>query len=506
MTARTIMFQGTGSDVGKSVLTAALCRILARDGYEVAPFKSQNMSLNSFITRKGKEMGRAQAFQAEAARVIPRVEMNPVLLKPNADDNSQVILAGKPHKNMTAREYFNKQKQAEEVIATSLEKLKNNYQVLVLEGAGSPAEVNLREYDLVNMRIARMARAPVILIASIEKGGVFADIVGTLELLTEEERKRIKGIIINKFYGAKERFSSGVEFIEEYTGKPVLGVIPYFSEMNLPEEDSLARKTFGAEDYQIDIAVIDLPHISNFTDFDFLAAEPRTRVRYLKDPAVLKKPDLLIIPGSKNTVGDLNYLYQTGMGAKIKEMYEKQVPIVGICGGYQMLGQKIKDPRGIEIGGQKIKGLGLLEIETTLQPEKITSQVEAYCNAELPFLKGDYRLKGYEIHQGKTERKSGVKSVFKLMRKGSEQVVNDGAHSKDYQCWGTYLHGVFDNDNFRRDLINYLRQKKGLSPLAEETTSSRQQREQAYEKFAEFVYDNLNMKLVKKIIFQGEEI
>lgn len=351
-----------------------------------------------------------------------------------------------------------------------------------------------------------MAEAPVILIANIDKGGVFADIVGTLELLESEERDRIKGIVINKFRGDVERFKSGIDFIESYTNKPVLGVIPYSEEINLPEEDCLISDEFGSEDYQIEIAIIYLPHISNFTDFDFLAYEPETKVRYLRKVSELGKPDLIIIPGSKNTIGDLEYLYQIGMVKKIQELYQEDTLVIGICGGYQILGKKIKDPLGIETGKKGIDGIGLLDIETILAAEKITSQVKAWPNNSLPFIKGNNRnnntiLNAYEIHQGRTERGSQVTPLFQIVRNGSDEEVKDGAISVDDMAWGTYLHGLFDNDFFRRSLINFLRKRKGLKPLQDDSFSAKKERENAYNQFAELVHENLDMDLLQEIIF-----
>ncbi len=503
MTARTIMIQGTGSDVGKSVVTSAFCRILAQAGYRVAPFKSQNMALNSFITSSGGEIGRAQAVQAEAAMAEATVDMNPVLLKPGADDNSQVIFAGKARKHMTAREYFASREQVMPVIRKSLHRLLNSFEVVVLEGAGSPAEINLREKDMVNMTIARMIKAPVILTASIDKGGVFADIVGTLELLNQEERDLVKGIIINKFRGDLSRFKSGIDFIEEYTGLPVLGVIPYLEEMKLPEEDSLIAYNFGSEDYELDIAIVILPHISNFTDFDFLAFEPATRLRYVKRVEELGSPDLIIIPGSKNTIEDLEYLVQTGMVKKIKELHRAGTSVVGICGGYQMLGKKIKDPAGIETERKQIKGIGLLNSETWMEPEKVTSQVRAKALGNFSFFQENNtdNLTGYEIHQGRTEIGPGLSPLFNIERLESGEKRVDGAISEDGRVWGTYLHGLFDNDSFRRSLINFLREKKGLEPLAASSISAREDREQGFNEFADLVRNSLDMKKVYDIIF-----
>ena len=507
MTTGSIMFQGTGSDVGKSVLTAAMCRIFARAGYDLAPFKSQNMALNSHITKKGKEIGRAQAVQAEAAMINPTVDMNPILLKPNEDNNSQVIFRGQPYKNMTAKEYFAHHDKAYSIIENSLNNLHDEYEIIVMEGGGSPAEINLRENDLVNMSVAEIRDTPVILVADIDKGGVFASIVGTLELLQPEERERIKGIVINKFRGDVTRFNSGVEFIEEYTGKPVLGVIPYAQEINLPDEDSIYQASYGENDFDresnLDIAVIYLPHISNFTDFDYFSHEPGVRIRYVKDKNKLGNPDLIIIPGSKNTIEDLNYIQKTGLVKTIIREHENDTPIIGICGGYQMLGREIYDPLHIETKRERVEGIGLLDLKTVLSSEKITTQVEAEDLGRLPFWQGmEYdALKGYEIHQGRTELDSNLEYLFKIKRNEIESKIYDGAINTEKTVWGTYLHDIFKNDEFRRSLINYLREQKGLNPINDEIRSAREEREKNYNQFADLVKNNLDMEKIYEIVF-----
>lgn len=500
MTAKTIMIQGTGSDVGKSVLTAGLCRLFTRKGYQVAPFKSQNMALNSYITERGGEIGRAQAVQAEAARVTATVDMNPVLLKPNQDDNSQLIIHGEALKNMTAKEYFSRQKIAFKAINESLNNLKKDYQLIVIEGAGSPAEINLRDYDLVNMRIAELIDAPVLLVADIDKGGVFASIIGTLELLTAAERNRIKGIIINKFRGSPERFLDGVKFIEEYTNIPVVGIIPFINNIKIPEEDSLAAVSQGDKVHEIDIAVIYLPHISNFTDFDLLAFEPGTRVRYFRDVSELGDPDLIIIPGSKNTIEDLQYLYQTGLAEIIKKKNRQGTPVIGICGGYQMLGKNIKDPLNIESTQGEITGLGLLDLETYIDREKITRQVKARVSSNISFfkdIKGEL-LSGYEIHHGRSEVKSAQEHLIEIL--DEDNIIADGIINENNNVWGTYLHGIFDNDHFRRIYINHLRIIKGLKPISGDHLSSRAEREKAYDQLADLIEENISMTLLNDII------
>ncbi|MCK8826479.1 cobyric acid synthase [Natroniella acetigena] len=504
MTGRAIMFQGTGSDVGKSVLTAAICRILVQDGYSVAPFKSQNMALNSYITKAGGEIGRAQAVQAEAAKVDATIDMNPILLKPKEDTSSQVIIHGQASRNMTAQEYFSSQQVGLQAIEESLERLKDEYQIVVLEGAGSPAEVNLRDYDLVNMRIARLAKAPVILVADIDRGGVFASIIGTFELLNEEEREQIEGIIINKFRGEVSRLQSGIDYVEKETGVPVLGVLPYFEDFKVPEEDSIPSSVQGAEDYQLEIVVIRLPHISNFTDFDALAKEPGTRVRYVEYKEELGEPDLIIIPGSKNTIEDLEDLYQTDFATEIIKKAEGGVPIVGICGGYQMLGRVLYDPAEVETERGQIEGLGLLDLETTLATDKITSQVRARVTGDNGFWGQleEGAVTGYEIHMGRTELGVDSQPLLEITERSEREVsVADGACSSDGLVWGTYLHGIFDNDHLRRQLINFLRSNKGLTPLEDEVIEINSEREEAYEKLAAGVRENLDMEKLYEILF-----
>lgn len=502
MTGKAIMIQGTGSDVGKSIITAGLCRIFARKGYNVAPFKSQNMALNSYITQAGGEIGRAQAVQAEAAMVEATVEMNPILLKPNQDDYSQIIVSGKAYRNMTAREYYGDQQFALQIIRDSINTLLDKYQITVIEGAGSPAEINLRDYDLVNMKVAKLANAPVILVADIDRGGVFASIVGTLELLTTEEQNRIKGIIINKFRGDSARFEGGVEFIEKYTGKKVVGVLPYFN-FKIPEEDSLATKYLGSDDCHLDIAVIYPPHISNFTDFDSLALEPETGVRYIKNADEMGEPDLIILPGSKNTIEDLQYFYRKGFVDIIRKKSREGIPVIGICGGFQMLGQTIKDPLELETEKGKINGIGLLDMETVMASGKVTRQIEAEVITDLNCFKGMYGkvISGYEIHQGRTKIKESLKPLFKIKCDESmDRSYYDGAINQTGNVWGTYLHGLFDNDILRRYFINYLREKKGLAPLCDKILSARQEREKSYNLLANHLQQNLDIDYILDLV------
>jgi adenosylcobyric acid synthase len=504
MAAGKIMFQGTGSDVGKSILTAGLARILAQEGYKVAPFKAQNMALNSYITAQGGEIGRAQAVQAQAAKVEATSDMNPILLKPKADTEAQVIIHGRAKENMSAKEYFTHRSQEVGLpaIKESLRRLESDYEVLVLEGAGSPAEVNLREYDLVNMTTAKLSQAPVILVADIDRGGVFASIVGTLELLTAKEQTRIKGVIINKFRGDKARLKPGLDYLEEECKLPVLGVVPYLDQFRLPEEDALPDSRQGVDDYKLDIGVVKLPHISNFTDFTPLSWEPETRLRYLDPQTELPPVDAVVLPGSKNPIEDLKYLYETGCAEEIVKAVDQGVMVVGVCGGYQMLGEVIYDPHGMEACQEEIKGLGLLEVETTLKQDKVTHQVEArVLGDELFFKTAGSKITGYEIHLGETELKSEVEPMFELTTRSGRQINQpDGAYSSELPVWGTYLHGLFNNDGLRREFINYLRQKKGLTSLTGEEISVAGEIEKSYNKLADILRNNLDLGQIKQLI------
>lgn len=502
--ARTIMIQGTGSHVGKSVLVAALCRIFRQDGYAVAPFKAQNMALNSFVTRDGGEMGRSQVVQAQAAGVEPDVDMNPVLLKPTADTSSQVIVHGRPIGNMSAfayhQDYVNKVWPA---IVESFERLRRKYEIIVLEGAGSPAEVNLQERDVVNMRAARLAGAPVLLTADIDKGGALAAVVGTLELLRPEDRPLVAGTIINKFRGDRGLLQPALDFLEEKTGVPVVGVIPYFT-FRIPEEDTVNSELRPAKPKGpfLEIAVLYLPHISNFTDFDPLEAEPDVHLRYVRPGEKIGRADLLIIPGSKNTISDLGQIRKNGWDREIFTLAAEGVPIAGICGGFQMLGKKICDPARVESASGEAPGLGLLDVTTVFHPAKTTWQVRgevcgyggllAACKAQ--------QVAGYEIHMGETCRGSGVPPAFRLRREdNSGREVLDGAVNETGLIFGTYLHGLFDADDFRRAFLNQLRLRKGLAPLQGSYAFWRSQ-EEAYNKLARLVRENLDMARIYRLL------
>ncbi len=502
------MIQGTASHVGKSILVAALCRIFHQDGFSVAPFKAQNMALNSFVTRDGGEMGRAQVVQAEAAGIEPTVDMNPVLLKPKKDYQSQVIVHGKPIDDMSAQKYhLNYFNTAWEAAKYSLDKLRSEYEIVVIEGAGSPAEVNLRDNDIVNMRVALWSKTPVFLVADIDKGGALASIVGTLALLTEEERETVAGVIINKFRGDIELLKPAIDFLEDWTKKPIAGVIPYFHKLYIQEEDSVSeekkvvrRKKPEATD--IDIVVVYLPHISNFTDFDPLDDPPEVSVRYIRSPEEIGEPDALIIPGTKNTTEDLIRLKSTGIASAIISTSQRGIPVIGICGGYQMLGGKLDDPEGAESDELYVEGLGLLNVETTFNPQKLTHQAKADIICDLaPFtsLKGE-EVVGYEIHMGRTKRMPGSLPLFKIKERSRAMVSSfDGAIRDDGLVWGTYLHGIFDNDRFRRTFLNWLRTRKGLSPF-DHLKSAYQMRQQGYDELADIVRNNLDMNLVYRVM------
>ncbi|GFP22687.1 adenosylcobyric acid synthase [Candidatus Hakubella thermalkaliphila] len=530
MLAKTLMIQGTCSHVGKSVIVAALCRIFKQDGIRVAPFKSQNMALNSYVTKEGLEMGRAQVVQAQAAGLDPVVEMNPILLKPSADKVAQVIVMGRPIGNMSAVNYHQYKPFLLDTVAKALEKLREEYELVIIEGAGSPAEINLADRDIANMRIAEMADAPVILVGDVDRGGVFAFLVGTLELLSSTERARIRGFLINKFRGDVGLLEPGLAWLEDKTKVPVVGVIPYYRELGLEEEDSVSLENFIGRQLlnasltpndNVDIAVIYLPHISNFTDFDALSREKGVHLRYVASPESFGSPDLIIIPGSKSTISDLGYLKNTGLAELIIQAAEKAMPVIGICGGYQMLGRKIRDPHHAESNQEEMEGLGLLDVETVFSAEKTTSQVTFQIiggwppllpkMVDLPkmmeepgYLSGDRKvpLEGYEIHMGTTRRGPGASPLFKIKRKGEERELEDGAVNQNGLVWGTYVHGIFDNDVFRRALIQFLKERKGLrsEPLsaarAEDRLSWGRDKEESYDRWAEVVRQSVRMGLL----------
>jgi cobyric acid synthase CobQ len=481
------MFQGTSSNAGKSILTAALCRILLQDGYRVAPFKSQNMSLNSFVTRDGGEMGRAQVVQAQACHIEPDVRMNPILLKPSSDVGAQVIVCGKPFGNMSVDQYIDFKPKAFLAAQEAFESLSADHDVIVLEGAGSPAEVNLKSHDIVNMAMARYAQAPVLLVGDIDRGGVFASFIGTMEVMEEWERALVAGFVVNRFRGEAALLKDALDYTERHTGKPVYGVVPYLSKLGLPEEDSVTFKnsmSFGdAPSLEgVEIALIDLPHISNFTDFDALRGEPDVRLRVVRSAEELGSPDAIILPGSKNVLEDLACLRQNGLDQAILSQAHK-AEIVGICGGYQMLGERIEDLEAIESNHKKMSGLGLLKLDTRMAAEKTLVHVIARHVSGL-------KLQGYEIHHGQSDG-AGLPP---LVLRSDGAIIGAGYD----HAWGTYLHGIFDADEFRRWFIDRLRKRRGLEPLG--SVCAPYDLEPALDRLAETVRNNMRMDSVYRLL------
>jgi len=501
MTAKVVMVQGTASSVGKSILVTALCRILRQDGHRVAPFKAQNMALNSYVSADGGELGRSQAVQAEAAGAEMTVHMNPVLLKPEADARCQVVLLGRPFKTLSAGEYYDFKDQLWPVVLDSLARLREEYDVVVIEGAGSPAEVNLKGNDIVNMRVARAAGAPVLLVADIDRGGVFASLVGTMELLEPVERLLVKAFVINKFRGDVELLKPGLDFLRERTGVPVAGVIPYIHHLGIADEDSVSlegREWRAQRAGKIIVALVDLPHIANFDDFDPLRAEPEVELRLVKQASELQGADLIILPGSKTTVGDLQYLRSSGLADSITAASKRGVPILGICGGYQMLGLRLADPMGLESAQGEVRGLGLLPVETTFAPEKSTQRVRGRVlpSPGLLSLAAGEEVEGYEIHMGQSL--VGGQAVLSLSeRNGGSETTVDGAVSADGLVVGTYVHGFFDRHGLRRRLLAWLAERKGETLGAGEPAFDRQQ---AYDRLAEVVRGSLDMRLIYQLV------
>ncbi|MDD5130992.1 MAG: cobyric acid synthase [Candidatus Omnitrophica bacterium] len=498
---KSLQICGTGSGVGKSVIVSALCRIFLQEGYKVAPFKAQNMALNSFVTRGRGEIGRAQATQAQACRIEPTVEMNPVLIKPTSDVGAQVIVLGKSIGNMNALRYTKYKSKLLEVVRSSFRRLADDYEVIVIEGAGSPAEINLKSHDIVNLKMAAYAGAPVILVGDIDKGGVFAWIIGTLELLTPKERKMIKGIIINKFRGDIRLLKPGIDFLEKRTGIKVLGVIPYYRNIKIPEEDAVPLDSFknnlSGRNCKLNIDVLYLPHISNFTDFDALEKESDVCLRYVKRPDELSNPDMIIIPGTKNTISDLRYLMKAGFINKILSIInsDKQVFLFGICGGYQMLGKKIIDEHGLESRWHHIQGMNVLPVETRLGTDKILAQIEA------KEIVSGLELSGYEIHHGLTRVTGRCKPLFRVFECNGRKIkYNEGVISSNQRILGTYIHGIFDASPFRRCFLNRLRQSKGWPALAVRENFNP---DKELNKLAQLVRDNIDMDILHKILIGG---
>jgi len=476
------MFVGTGSDVGKSVITAGFCRIFKQDGYQPAPFKAQNMSLNSFVTADGLELGRAQAVQAEAARVPCESDMNPVLLKPTNDKSSQVVLNGKPVGNQSAYEYFmaNDRRELFTAVKEAFDRLAVKYSPIVMEGAGSISELNLKHRDITNLRMAAHAGAATYLIADIDKGGVFGSVYGTIALLTPEERACMKGVIINKFRGDGRLFEDGKRMLEELTGLPVVGVLPYFRDIHIEQEDSvsLELKYRSAVEGKVNVAVILLKRLSNFTDFDRLEKDPRVNLYYTNEPSEIAKASVVIIPGSKNTIGDMLAIKNSGVAKAIYEAHKDGKTVIGICGGYQMLGESIFDPYHVEGEIEELPGLGLLPVKTVLQAEKTTLQ----CSFR--FRQGDEQCAGYEIHMGETTALQPGEPVATFA-----DGRTDG-YFRDARTWGTYLHGILDNQIVIDSILAPYTNAAGVKYDYQDF------KEQQYDKLADLLREHIDMKLI----------
>ncbi|MGE4272250.1 MAG: cobyric acid synthase [Desulfitobacterium sp.] len=502
-TAR-LMIQGTSSNVGKSVLAAAFCRIFYQEGYQVAPFKAQNMALNSFITRLGGEMGRAQVVQAQAAGLEPDVRMNPVLLKPTGHTGSQVIILGKSQGTLSALKYHGEyQRRTWPIVAKALHELLEENEIVVIEGAGSPAEVNLKRNDIVNMRVAMEAQAPVLLVADIDRGGALASVVGTLELLEPEERQLVKGIVMNKFRGDKKLLQPALDFLEERTGIPVVGVVPFYDQFKIPEEDSVVLEEQYSKHHKeksradaLDVVVIRLPYLSNFTDFDPFEDEPDVNLRYVREVAEVGQPDCVILPGSKNTLSDLRFVWDSGLGEKILELWQENVPIIGICGGYQMLGKVVRDPLGTESDLVEMNGLGILPMETEFAFDKHTVQSQGkVIGTELFFQRCQgTEITGYEIHMGRSC--GDGQPLFAIEAQG--ETYGDGLLVGS--AFGTYLHGIFDNDPLRTALLEWLWERRGTQRPVGKTMSQAAIREQAFNELAEWVRNSMDMEKVRSIM------
>ena len=500
MRAKVLMVQGTMSSVGKSLIAAALCRIFKQDGFRVAPFKAQNMALNSFATRDGREVGRDQAMQAQAAGVDVTVEMNPVLIKPEADAFAQIVVMGKPWARLPAGEYMRRRSELWTIVTDALDSLRAEYDIIVIEGAGSPAELNLRRGDLVNMAIAEYADAPVLLVGDIDRGGIFAQLIGTHMLLEEKERALIKGFIVNKFRGEPRLFEDGVKILEERSGVPVLGVMPFVRDLRIADEDSVVLDEMprdGHANPSIDIAVMRVPHMSNFDDFDPLRAEPDVTVRFVDRADDLRQPDLLILPGTKTTVADLKFLRERGLVARIVELARAGVPTLGICGGYQMLGTAIHDPDCVESDEMQVEGLGLLPTVTVFEAEKRTVRARGNLVANRGLFAETRGLDvvGYEIHMGRTKVES--EPLIRVTSRGDDAVDDfDGAADVNGWIAGTYFHGLFDNDGLRHAFLANLAARKNVA----RTAGTRFDRDAEYDRLAQVARMNLKMDTIYRLI------
>ena len=501
--AKVIMVQGTMSNAGKSLIVAGLCRIFRQDGHRVAPFKSQNMALNSFITKEGLEMGRAQVMQAEAAGVEPVAAMNPILLKPTTHVGSQVIVNGEVLGNMSARDYFAYKKQLIPEIKKAFRELEKDNDIIVIEGAGSPAEINLRENDIVNMGLAELLDAPVLLVGDIDRGGVFAQLLGTLMLLEKTEKERVKGLIINKFRGDKEILRPGLDMLEEKTKIPVCGVVPYFH-LDIDEEDSLSERfTHREKKGLLDIAVIRLPRISNFTDLMPLESMDEVGVRYVTSASQFGTPDAVILPGSKNTMEDLKWLRQCGLEGKILRHAASGKTVFGICGGYQMMGELLQDPKGVEAGGE-LKGMGLLPIQTVFAGEKMRTRVQGTFEGLSGSLSSlsQVPLEGYEIHMGVTTYTEEPCPLVQIQEEtGERRIRYDGARKNN--CYGCYVHGIFDQACVASGFVSALLKEKGYDAGQLERLDWKAYKETQYNKLAEIIRESLDMEYIYQILGKG---
>jgi adenosylcobyric acid synthase len=504
----TLMIQGTSSDAGKSLFVTALCRIFARKGIKTVPFKAWNMSLNSYITKNGKEIGIAQALQARAAFREASVDMQPILVKAMGDGQTQIVINGEVDKNINYQK--NKKKYLEiyeSTIKDSLKRLRKDNELIIIEGAGSPAEINRTTPDFANMFTAEIYNSPVLLISSIEKGGCLASLVGTLKLLSPVHKKLIKGLIINKFRGDYNLLKPAVKFLEDYTEKEVMSVLPYLKSLNLPEEDSasLNLNNYGENSKKLKIAVIRLPHMSNFSDFNSLKMETGLKLEYIKNNQELLNFDLIIIPGTKTTTKDLDFLKKSGLAAEIKKANKAGIMIIGICGGFQMLGRKLIDKYGTEGDIKKIKGLGLLDINTEFLNKKTTHQVKVQINLtkQLENLMSKFSPQetffGYEIHMGQTEYLNGSEELFKIIKRSNTKVnLKDGAVNQAGNCFGSYLHGLFDNDNFRSVLLNKLRNKQSMA-IEQISYNYQKEIENNLDRLADMVEKNIDINKLLKL-------
>ena len=501
------MVQGSASHVGKSMVVTALCRLLRNKGFKVAPFKAQNMANNSFVTADGGEIGRAQATQAEACGVAPMTAMNPVLLKPSTDMKSQVIVMGKPTKTLSALEYQSYKKELIPIVEKSLRALMESHDIVVIEGAGSPAEINLKKHDIVNMSVAKMVSSPVILIGDIDKGGVFAQLIGTYELLDLTEKKLVKTFLINKFRGDKKILEPGLRWIEKITHRKIFGVLPFLMHHEIPEEDSVAlqdtESTGSVRKKQVLVHVVRLPRISNFTDFEPLTREKDVVLQYVHYPDRHCMPDLLIIPGSKSTMADLRFLRDRGFADYIRRCVAAGVPVLGICGGYQMLGERILDPSRVEADKSGCEGLGLLPTITVFRREKTSAQVKAI------HLESGLAIEGYEIHMGCTQGRNGHAPAFRIVERHGMRIEDfdgmslngeNGVSRQQPFVMGTYIHGIFDSAPFRTFFLNRMRVAAGLETVKERGGAATNDSPDAYDRLAKIVEQNIDMKILNSIL------